>query len=630
MKFAILLLLAAAASAQPDLSVLKIRQAREDFEGARKRIATDPEWQKWLAGQRAEVDDWMAKRQDRVEWVAGWWHDFVSPRDGSFLTWTAEEPGEYTLSSPSDPRVKLTDTLHRAWVFGFRSRHANKIEEAAALWRLTGDRKYAEWAAAQLDFYAENYERWPLQTQRNPARLMHQSLDEAVNLLKYVRAARWIDNFASAEQKRGWIDRLLRPEAELLARSLQRIHNIACWQRSAQAAVALCAKDEAMWRLAVDGEFGIRAQIQRGITDDSLWLEQSLLYNNYVVSALLPFFLEVSLAGRAVEFQPEMKRAGGLLLAPLALRFPDGKLPTPADSTGGFARAPNRGAFAAAYRVFSTPLGLEAAASQRSLATLIDPPEPAPQVVLPEVRSWHLSSSKMMLLRKNGWQIYFHYGQIDPSHSQAEALNFEAYYDSTDVTHDPGTVGYGSPLHRGFYTTPWAHNVPLVDFQGQQRWQPGEALEWKPDEGHMAASQSRYREGVRVSRSMTVEGSKLKDHVEIQTSDGRQHRLGVLLHLQGRIQVPESFEVSELPAQYCRNVRSEVYEGNAEFRVLIGGKAFQLKLRAPGEFRVYHFLSPDAPPREREGVYWEIVSPTASAAFETELEPVSASRSIND
>ena len=71
------------------------RIAVEDWEGARQRVASDSEWKQWLKNERQTVDDWMARYPtDRVEWRAGWWHDFVSPKDGSFLTWTNEIPGE--------------------------------------------------------------------------------------------------------------------------------------------------------------------------------------------------------------------------------------------------------------------------------------------------------------------------------------------------------------------------------------------------------------------------------------------------------------------------------------------------------------------------------------------------------
>ena len=104
-----------------------LRRPREDWQGARTRVA-EAAWRPWLAARRAEIDDWMAKRQDRVEWVAGWWHDFVNEKDGAFLEWTPEPPLD------AKPKV------FGGWVFGFRSRHGDKILEAARLWRLTGER----------------------------------------------------------------------------------------------------------------------------------------------------------------------------------------------------------------------------------------------------------------------------------------------------------------------------------------------------------------------------------------------------------------------------------------------------------------------------------------------------------
>ena len=54
-------------------------------------------------------DEWMANRRDRVEWVAGWWHDFVRESDGAFLEWTP------------DPPKGVTEKVFGGWVFGFRA-----------------------------------------------------------------------------------------------------------------------------------------------------------------------------------------------------------------------------------------------------------------------------------------------------------------------------------------------------------------------------------------------------------------------------------------------------------------------------------------------------------------------------
>ncbi len=559
-----------------------------------------------------------------MEWVAGWWHDFVDPEDGNFIVWTPDEPGENTLTSRSGRKVRLTEKLHSAWVYSFRSRHGGHIEEAALLWRLTGDEKYARWAAGQLDFYASNYSRWPLQTERGKARLMHQSLDEAVNLIRLVNTARFLGDYAKPDRKARWFEQLFKPEAQLLQESFTRIHNIACWQRSAIGHVALYSKDRELWEKAVGGPFGIRTQLEEGVTSDYLWYEQSLGYNAYVVRALYPFFLYAAQEGREADLRWEMSVVENLMLSPIVLRFQTGQLPNPADTTGGPGHAPNKQLLADCYRLFPTAWGLEQASRSTNWDTLLDPPPVSPRAALPPPDSRNLESSRMAILRKGAWQVYFHYGQLDRSHAQAEALNFEAFHDDTDVTHDPGTVGYGSPLHKGYFTTGLAHNVPLIDGQGQEGWNPGRLERFDPEKGVLIASQPEYREGTPVRRELTIQGISLVDRVEIEAE--RSGRIGLVLHLQGEVEVPRSFrpesDFSRGRAEsfgHWTDVKTGDFEGTASFLVRYPGKTMRVTFSLPSSFTVSHGLSPDTPPKRRHSLYVETRG--QSATFQTVIEP---------
>ena len=148
------------------------RAAQEDWAGAKQRVASDPAWAEWLKDERGTVDAWMKKHHDRVEWVAGWSHDGISPKDGSRLRWTPQIPGEETdhFASPSDPRVEFTPKLIAWWVVTFRGQHADMIQRAARLYHLTGDERYGAWAAGQMDFYADNYLKWLPTTENAPTR----------------------------------------------------------------------------------------------------------------------------------------------------------------------------------------------------------------------------------------------------------------------------------------------------------------------------------------------------------------------------------------------------------------------------------------------------------------------------
>jgi hypothetical protein len=602
-----------------------IRRPIEDWDGAKKRVASDPDWQRWLRDRRAELDDWMAKRRDRAEWNSGWWHDFVSPKNGSSLKFTPDVPGDY-LASASDPQVKVTPKIFDAWVSSFRGNHASRMLDAARLYRLTGDTKYAKWAAEQLDFYASNYAKWPLKTQKGKCRIGYQSLDEANLLIRYVSTAYYLGDSVTPTQKKRWLTQLFLPAADLLEQSFQQLHNIACWQRSAEAHVALYANDTALWQKAVDGPFGIRKQLAGGVTADYFWFEQSLGYNQYVVTALIPFFTYASLEGKDKTLRKEMQILENLLLSPISLRFPTGQLPNPADSTGGLRSVPDRGAMAAAYRLFPTAIGLAQAAKWRTWETLLDPPGTVPaEPPLPPVQSRHLAGTRMALLKKNKWQVFLHYGQLDASHAQAEALNFEAFYGDVEITHDPGTVGYGSPLHKNYYATGLAHNVPLVNGLGQAKWHPGQMSIFDLKTSRMMASQPVYQPGVTAQREMKIDGERLIDVVTVNSQGSP--RVGLVLHIQGKATLPSGFKEDrqfanpERPEGFrqWQDPRTASGKKTISLDVAFGPQRMRLTFAASGPFTITHATTPDAPPAKRESFYLETVG--TMAWFKTIFEP---------
>ncbi|MCF7669322.1 MAG: heparinase II/III family protein [Verrucomicrobia bacterium] len=609
-----------------------LRRPVEDWAGARKKIEASGAWRDWTDARRRVVDNWMDKRRDHTNWIAGWWHDFVSSDDGSFLTWTPDEPGRYTLHSESDPEVELTDKLHRAWVFGFRSRHATKIVDAARLYKISGEQKYADWTIAQLDFYATNFNDWPVQPRQGRSRLMAQSLDEAVNLIRYVSAARLVDDHVPQAKKRMWIERLFRPESELLSESFQTIHNIACWQRAAQGMVALYAGNEQMLEAAVNGEYGIRNQLERGVTSDYLWFEQSLGYNSYVVRALYGFFEYAAMTGRITSMRHEMSVLENLMLAPIGMRFANGRLPNPADSTGGPASILGFSMPTATYRLFPTTLGLEKARSMKTWDTLIDPPwTPEKEAVLPDVKSRNMESSRMAILKSGRWQVFYHYGQLTSSHAQSEALNYEAYFGKTPITRDSGTVGYGSPMHRGYYTRGLNHNVPLVNGDGQHGWAPGRLVVFDADTVRVVAEQPEYQPHVSAERELQIEGGRLIDTVRVRVDERYEGTpdIGLVVHVQGTPRPEGDLKADPGLAQrignnsfsYWEDAKTGVFEDDFECIVDFNGARIRLRFETSGEFKLTHASAPDVPPRKRDVFYLE--KPGRNTEFKTVWTPLS-------
>ncbi|HEY1107092.1 MAG TPA: heparinase II/III family protein, partial [Opitutaceae bacterium] len=266
----------------------------------------------------------------------------------------------------------------------------------------------------------------------------------------------------------------------------------------------------------------------------------------------------------------------------------------------------------------------------REWSTLLDPPPASPRaVVLPEVTSRSFETSRMALLKAGGWQVFVHYGQLTKSHSQAEALNYSAYFGETDISHDSGTVGYGSPLYKGYYTRGANHNVPLVDGEGQEPYQAGELREFSAERATVSVAQPKYRKDAAASRTLRIDGDRLVDVAAVTTTGGAKKELGLALQLQGKVTLPASFAAAKdfakkrpEPFKQWRDVRSAEFTDRAEFEVVYGKTTMRVVLEAPGRFRIFHGSTPDVPPKRRETFYLELAEPASSATFTTTFAPM--------
>ncbi|MBC2603415.1 carbohydrate binding domain-containing protein [Puniceicoccus vermicola] len=631
---------------QPDGSAF--RQPEENWEQARYLIQEDPEWGQWFEEKKAEVDDWIANNEDRAGWEAGWNHAFISPQDNSFLVWTKDVPGEdidFFVSKTGD-RVEITPTLFRAWVGAFRKNHASMLIEAAYVYHITEDPEYAEWVASQLDFYADHYDSWGNGVdQKKHSHLGYQSLDDAVIISRQIDAARLVFDYAGPERRQNWFENLFKPEAKLLSKSYQTIHNIATWQRATEAKIALLYDDEDLWKQAVDSKYGLRAQFSRGVTSDYLWYEQSMGYNSFIMMASNSLFTFTGLLGQGELLQEEAEISQNMMLAPLALRFPNNKLPNPADNTN--IPGASTGWLTRTYRILPTYLGLNNALEQKSWETLIDPPaailpSDAPTLPeLPEVVTRNLESSRFALIKEGLWQIFFHYGQLNRSHAQAEALNWSASYGNTMISQDAGTVGYSSPMYTGYYRLGLAQNVPLINGLGQIPWKRGTLLHFDEADASVTAAQPEYRENASAQRTLSIHGDTLIDTtiVEISENSAEPEVLGMTLHLEGSVDPGDSFApvdpdtfTAGRPPQY--QYWSELFSSPVTDSITLpvtfkGGLILNLTFQYEGPFTLFIAKAPGQPPATHTVFYIE-TAPTRQAEFITRLSPKAIEPTAHD
>ena len=255
---------------------LPVRKPQADWEVARAKVQADPAWQSWVENHRKSLDIWISKPRDRAELEAGWGFDLINPANGALVKWTSEMP-EPTEHSAYSVKYK------QAWASWNRSYNIGKLLEAARMYRLTGEVRYANWATSQLDFYANNYSAWPLRQWNGKARMMGQSLDEATAVVSLIEAVNLLSGYVGAQKKELWRQKLFNPIVGNLRDFNQGVNNIALWHAVAIALVGFQYHDTALISEALDGPKGVGELMKKGVTNDDLWYEGSFAYNAYVV-----------------------------------------------------------------------------------------------------------------------------------------------------------------------------------------------------------------------------------------------------------------------------------------------------------------------------------------------------------
>ncbi|KER80011.1 alginate lyase [Xanthomonas arboricola pv. celebensis] len=215
---------------------------------------------------------------------------------------------------PSDPGGGASHEQHK--------RNYQAIQAAGALYRLTGDRAYADYARDVLLAYARLYPTLgahPAGRGQVPGRLFWQSLNDSVWLVYASQGYDAIRDTLSA-QDRVTIDRdVFARMAHFLcdesADNFDKIHNHATWAVAAVGMTGYVLRDQALVDKALrgsrrDGKAGFLAQVDQLFSPDGYYAEGPY-YQRY---ALAPFVLFANAIERNQPQQRIFQRRDGVLL----------------------------------------------------------------------------------------------------------------------------------------------------------------------------------------------------------------------------------------------------------------------------------------------------------------------------
>lgn len=603
------------------------RKPTEDWLAASRLVSTNASWKKWLDGRIAFIDNWSSRYSDRHDWIAGASFEYTDTYTGARLEWSPDTPPLRVINGQENK-------AHGGWVALFRRAQAERMVEAARIYRLTGEKRFAEWVSAQLDFYADGYGRWPLRKRVGLARLGENSLDESNLVVRYAEAARLIEGYPSQVRRQKWANDLFGSIGKNLSVSYHGLNNISIWQRVAMGVIAIETGDAALLDVALNGEKGLISLLTQGINKDFIWVEGSIAYGNYIVHAMLPLLTHAALRGDQRTWEllgDQLLRVENVMIAPLYLRFSDGFAPTPSD--GNRMQVPDKALFLAARRLFPTAFGFEEEKKRGTTwEQLLDPiPLAPPASRLPSVVSRNLEASRMAVLRSGPWQVFFHYGQTTGNHAQEEALTYELYFGDTPISYDTGSAaGYGSVLQENYFRRVAAQNAPLARGKGQESWHPGVLVSFQPERA-VEAEQPSYQSAVKARRRIEIRDDLFEETTTVSDSGPAVSNpsVGIVLNLncslaqtQAEHQVPPAKGLPETGGfQYWTNVVSIDAADQSHHDVVCGGKTFRLSFFLPGQFKVHIGDAPNTSAVKRTAFY--VSYPRNQATVRTLIRPSS-------
>lgn len=523
-------------------------------EAARVRIAENQVARAWWADFRSAVDRRLANRPDLPSRGAQWFHWYCCKACGVHLK--TETPTRHVCSK--------CGAVYSGWPYDdaafFSVHHALGllVRDCGIVWSLSDDRRYADAARSVLMDYAGTYRSYPrhdnsgpTERNRDAGRAFSQILDESVWLINLVQGYDAIAMTLDKADRTRVIEGLIRPAADLVfARDVSArpiLGNHQCWHLSAYALAALVTGDVDRLRESMEGLSGCRYQLANGILSDGCWYEGAWGYHFYTMQSLMPYF--TALGNLGVKPPANFKT---MFDAPFGQMTPDGKLPAMNDS-GRMSFEP--GSKPELYELAWTWWRDPAHAAWLSCRERRNLQFALYGTPVPEKTQWRGSGSRLYdasgvaVLRKDRHYLALDFGPHGGWHGHCDKLNLLVWADGEMFAEDPGCVGYGIPLHWGWYRRSLAHNTLSVD--GDQAAADGRLLGFcgSNDVLYVTADAGEIAKGVRVRRATALCGDLVFDCMTAMSDE--EHLYEWTFHSRGTLE-------SSVPGVPVRLARPEI------------------------------------------------------------------------
>jgi hypothetical protein len=454
------------------------------------------------------------------------------------------------------------------------SRNLQQTRTAAWAYAISGDKRFADYAAKVLLGYAERYEQYPYHSNsssqdlksRSGGHIFEQTLNEAVCLSTEIGPAYDLihnSDVLSASDHEKIRDGLLLPMLRNLDKNQTGKNNWQTWHNAGMIWGGTLVGDPAWVQKAIaDPKNGFHFQMEVSVSKEGMWYENSWGYHFYTLQAL------VNIAETARRLDIDLwsnERLKAMFTLPIHYTMADGMLPRFGDDTGSSVKGVGR-SFEPAYHAHKDPQILSLLASRPNFESILLGRRTDVTATPPALTSKLVEDAGHAILRTSGQAgltAAMTFGPYGGFHGHYDKLSFVFYGFEKELAVDPGRArsqAYRLPIHTKWYKATISHNAVLVDGKSQQA-ATGKLLRFEQGAGYTtaAASCDQAYPGVQHTRWLVMTDAYLL--VLDQLHSDAEHRFDWLYHNRGRQAVCEAARDDVSPAgkfpggEYIQNAR---------------------------------------------------------------------------
>ncbi len=479
-----------------------------EIEQLKAQIAKTKEYREMQEAMQQEVANYFEAFTDSPEKVSRWGHYYFCQKDGGILIYNDKKPKEHVCSICGE--TYSDGLLNGVWVTMYRNQGAVNAWKSALLYRLTKDEKYLRYIVEYTSFYADHYEAFELHNKEGlhfestdkmswgSARIMPQSLNEAIFIIRLINALQMVKTDLSQEFLKNVEDRLFHKVYLILRPQVDKIHNISCWLNSAIGIMGLFLDRCDMKDFAFEGLFNINRQLKEGVTRDWFWYEGSIHYNFFTLEGVTNLLLFTRLYD--YKFEAGYPVIEQMLKQAYHYAFDNHQLPNPNDGWPNI----NLKTYSHIYAIAAKIFGVDSEIGNM-YKNIVDKAEIRGElplskpyyfnndisleelIFIPGIRdqghrtiataSKNFSTSFCGIIKNHVFNVFYKYGHNGPSHAHPDKMNIEVIVKNKSLSRDLSNSGYGNSLCNEWHRVTASHNTVVVGGMDHPSVDGGDVLE---------------------------------------------------------------------------------------------------------------------------------------------------------